>query len=107
MTNCLIHTKTPKTKQEKTTSTVQRMEDEMTKLKAEVERLAEFSRRELYRALADVLNSVAGPKRWTTDDTARVHRARKIRVNFNRWKDKMAVLSSRQFRDNFGNRETT
>ena len=123
-----------KNETEKTTSTVQRVEDEMTKLKAEVERLEEFSRRDNLRmygiphrrdsnhedydtcaqAVTDVLNSVAGPKRWTTDDIVRAHRIGQSRdgqpkpmiVKFNRWKDKMTVLFNRQFRDNLENRGT-
>ena len=79
-----------KNKAEKTTSTVQRMESEMTKLKAELERLEEFSGRDnlrMYRiphsrdsrledydtcaqAVTDVLNWVLGPKRWMADDIA-------------------------------------
>ena len=66
------------------------------------------------QAVTDVLNSVAGPKRWTTDDIARAHRVGQSRdgqpkpmiVKFNRWKDKMTVLSNRQFRDNLENRGT-
>ena len=70
------------------------MEGEMTKLKAEVESLEEFSRRGSLRmyqiphsrdsrfedydtctqAVTDVLNSGAGPKQWMTDDIARAHR---------------------------------
>ena len=64
--------------------------------------------------MTDVLNSVAGPKRWTTDDIARAYRIGQSRdgqpkpmiVKFNRWKDKMTVLSNRQFRDNLENRGT-
>ena len=106
----------------------------MTKLKAKVERLEEFSRRDNLRkyglphrrdsnhedhdtcaqAVTDVPNSVAGPKRWTADDIARAHRIGQSRdgqpkpmtVKFNRWKDKMTVLSNRQFRDNVENRGT-
>ena len=106
----------------------------MTKLKAEVERLEEFSRRDNLRmygiphsrdsrledygtctqAVTDVLNSVVGPKRWTTDDIARAHRVGQSRdgkpkpkiVKFNRWKFKMTVPSNRQFRDNLENRGT-
>ena len=52
------------------------------------------------RAVTEALNGVAGPKRWTTDDIARVHRVGQIRngkpkpmiVEFNRWKDKMTIL---------------
>ena len=63
--------------------------------------------------MTDVLNSVAGPKRWTTDDIVRAHRIGQSRdgqpkpmiVKFNRWKDKMTVLSNRQFRDNLENRQ--
>ena len=66
------------------------------------------------QAVTDVLNSVAGPKGWTTDDIARVHRIGQSRygqpkpmiVKFNRWKDKMTVLSNRQFRGNLENRGT-
>ena len=54
------------------------------------------------QAVTEVLNSVAGPKRWTTDDIARAHRVGQSRdgqpkpmiVKFNRWKDKMTVLSN-------------
>ena len=66
----------------------------LTKLKAEVESLEEFSRRgnlKMYRiphsrdsrledydtctqAVTDVLNSGAGPKQWMTDNVARAHR---------------------------------
>ena len=98
----------------------------LTKLKAEVESLEEFSRRgnlKMYRiphsrdsrledydtctqAVTDVLNSGAGPKQWMTDNVARAHRVGQSRdgqpkpmiVKFNRWKDKMTV-KCRQFRD--------
>ena len=66
------------------------------------------------QAVTDVLNSVVGPKRWTTDDIARAHRVGQSRdgkpkpkiVKFNRWKFKMTVPSNRQFRDNLENRGT-
>ena len=106
----------------------------LTKLKAEVESLEEFSRRgnlKMYRiphsrdsrledydtctqAVTDVLNSGAGPKQWMTDNVARAHRVGQSRdgkpkpmiVKFSRWKDKMTVLSNRQFRDNLETRGT-
>ena len=109
----------------KTKDHIDGTDDEITKLKAEVERLEEFSRRDNLRmygrdsnhdtcaqAVTDVLNSVAGPKRWTTDDIVGAHRIGRSRdgqpkpmvVKFNRWKDKMTVQSNRQLRDNLKNR---
>ena len=66
------------------------------------------------RPVTDVLNSGAGPKQWMTDNVARAHRVGQSRdgkpkpmiVKFSRWKDKMTVLSNRQFRDNLETRGT-
>ena len=75
----------------KTSSAVQGVKNELAKLKSEVERLEEFSRPDnlrmfgvphsgtslfedydtCTRAVTEALNSVAGPKRWTTDDITR------------------------------------
>ena len=61
----------------------------------------------------DILNSVDGPKKWTTDDIARAHRVGESRngepkpmiIKFSRWKDKMAVITDRRFRDNLAKRD--
>ena len=105
--------------------TVGNMEKEIANLKSEADRLEEFSRRDnlrMYgiphsgdyedydacaRAVSDVLNSVEGPKRWTPDDIARAHRVGQSRngepkpmiVKFSRWKDKIAILRNRKYRD--------
>ena len=69
----------------KISSAVQGTEDEIEKLKSEVERLEECSGYRTVgtrasrtttpntRAVTEALNSVAGPKCWTTDDIARAH----------------------------------
>ena len=101
------------------------MEKEIANLKSEMNRLEEVSRRDnlrMYgiphsgdykdcdacsRAVSDVLNSVEGPRRWTPDDIARAHRVGQSRngepkpmtVKFSRWKDKIAVLRNRKYRD--------
>ena len=106
-------------------ATVVDMEKEIANLKSEVDRLEEFSRRDnlrMYgkphsgdhedydacaRAVSDVLNCVEGPRRWTPDDIARAHRIGQSRdgqpkpmiVKFCRWKDKMAILTNRKYRD--------
>jgi archaellum component FlaC len=98
---------------------------EIETLKENCEKLESFSRRDnlrMYgvpqrekfesfdtcaRLVADTLNSVEGPKRWTTDDIARAHRVGESRngrpkpmiVKFNHWKDKMAVITDREYRD--------
>lgn len=106
-------------------SAMSSVQDEMSKLHTEIERLEEFSRRDnlrLYgvpeteehenydacaKAVADVLNSVEGQKKWTPDDIARAHRVGESRdgqpkpmiVKFCRWKDKMSILTNKQYRD--------
>ena len=68
------------------------MKGEINKLKSEIDRPEEFSRRDTLRihgsahsevfedydtcarAVVDVLNNVDGPKKWTTDDITRAHR---------------------------------
>ncbi|KAL8559101.1 hypothetical protein ACOMHN_008289 [Nucella lapillus] len=53
-----------------------------------------------------MLNSVDNPKSWTTDDIARAHRTGQSRdgqprpmiVKFNRWRDKMVILTNKDNR---------
>ena len=116
----------------KMSATVESLQTEMKALKSEVDRLEQFSRRDNLRmygvphsgnaefenydtcakAVTDILNSADGPKQWTTDDIARAHRVgqslngkpKPMIVKFNRWKDKMAILSDRKFRDSLERR---
>ena len=107
------------------------MKGAINKLKSEMDRLEEFSRRDslrMYgvphndvfedydacaRAAMDVLNSVDGPKKFTIDDHARAHRIGESRkgepkpmiIKFSRWKDKMAIITDRRFRDNLAKRD--
>ena len=111
--------------------TVENMTGAINKLKSEMDRLEEFSRRDslrMYgvphndvfedydacaRAVVDVLNSVDGPKKFTIDDHARAHRIGESRkgepksmiIKFSRCKDKMAIITDRRFRDNLAKRE--
>ena len=106
------------------------MEKEIANLMSEVDRLKEFSRRDnlrMYeiphsgdhedydacaRAVSYVLNCVEGPRRWTPNDIARAHRIGQSRngqpkpmiVKFRRWKDKMAILTNRKYRDDLERR---
>ena len=59
------------------------------------------------------MNSVDGPKKWTTDDIARAHRVGESRkgepkpaiIKCSRWKDKVAIITGRRFRDNLAKRD--
>ena len=64
------------------------------------------------RAVSDVLNCVEGPRRWTPDDIAGSHRVgqnrdgepKPVTVKLCWWKDKMAILTNRKYRDNLEKR---
>eukprot|EP00745_Piridium_sociabile_P022488 TRINITY_DN35108_c1_g1_i3.p1 TRINITY_DN35108_c1_g1~~TRINITY_DN35108_c1_g1_i3.p1 ORF type:complete len:250 (+),score=41.54 TRINITY_DN35108_c1_g1_i3:77-826(+) len=109
-------------------SRMKKMESEMNVLKEHCDTLESFSRRDnlrLYgvpqtnkcesfdtcaKLVADTLNSVESPKKWSADDIARAHRVVESRngqpkpmiVKFGRWKDKMAVLTNREYRTRLG-----
>jgi archaellum component FlaC len=113
-------------------SQINGLQEEIESLQTEVDKHEQFSRRdnlrvygiphvgdsdrESYdtcaRAVTDILNSVDGPKQWTTDDIARAHRVgrsqegkpRPMIVKFSNWKDKMSILSDRQYRDSLESR---
>ena len=105
--------------------TVKNTTEEMTRLKEEMDRLESFSRRDNLRmfgvpapegkedynscakAVTEALNSVTEASRtWTTDDIARAHRVGQSReggprpmiIKFYRWKDKMAIITDKDFR---------
>ena len=75
----------------KMSTTVENMKGAINKLKSKIDRLEECSRQDnlrmfgvphntledydtCARAVVNVLNSVNGPKKWTTDDIAHAHR---------------------------------
>eukprot|EP00745_Piridium_sociabile_P004745 TRINITY_DN1285_c0_g1_i1.p1 TRINITY_DN1285_c0_g1~~TRINITY_DN1285_c0_g1_i1.p1 ORF type:complete len:154 (-),score=33.74 TRINITY_DN1285_c0_g1_i1:24-485(-) len=109
----------------KVTQTVQTFREDMKLMGDEIERLEEFSRRDNLRlfgiaqssdsesfsmcasAVTSALNSVEGSsKTWTDEDIVRAHRVGQARnggprpmiAKFKNWKDKMTILTDREFR---------
>ncbi|XP_076444409.1 uncharacterized protein LOC143282607 [Babylonia areolata] len=108
------------------TTTVDTMEQKISKIESEIDKLEEYSRRENLRffgipplgqnenndtcvsAVVDTLNSVErGVKKWTPDDIVRAHRIGQTRegnprpmiVRFARWRDKMTIITDRDLRN--------
>ncbi|XP_076439146.1 uncharacterized protein LOC143278020 [Babylonia areolata] len=102
------------------------MEQKISKIESEIDKLEEYSRRENLRffgipplgqnenndtcvsAVVDTLNSVErGVKKWTPDDIVRAHRIGQTRegnprpmiVRFARWRDKMTIITDRDLRN--------
>lgn len=106
------------------TTTVTGLQDQVTKMTDDIDRLESFSRRDNLRffgvtqqvddenydtcagAVVDTLNSVKTYKTWTDDDIVRAHRVGQARpgepkpmiVKFRQWRDKMTLIKDKDIR---------